>query len=162
MCVCHAGGAPACCRSPGASFTGGGEYLAATAPDPTQVPSAAAGSWRLPAPPDAAPVQEAPLSCPPHYRILLPIVQAPELLGTRAAHSSDSALHNTSKASNKSLPICQKTISLLSLSSIIFPPCSDKPSLNTTETGAGNPKTLLMQPKSRFSKNALTKKQAFL
>lgn len=65
---------------------------------------------RLSAPPDVAPVQEAPLSCPPHYRILLPIVQAPELLGTRAAHSSDTALHNTSKASNKSLLICQKTV----------------------------------------------------
>lgn len=37
----------------------GGEYLAATAPDPTQVPSAAAGSWRL-----SAPAPGSPRRCP--------------------------------------------------------------------------------------------------
>lgn len=141
------GGAPACCHSPGASFTVVEGFLAATVPDPTQVPSAAAGSWQLSAPP-TLPQFRNPL-CPSHYRILLPTVQAPELLGTRTAHFSNSALHNAAKGSNESpLILSEDHISLLSLSSIIFPPCSAKPSLDTIETGAGNPNTLLMQPKS--------------
>lgn len=48
--------------------------------------------------------------CPPHCRILLPTVQALELLSTRTAHFSNSALHDTAKASDKSLLISQKAV----------------------------------------------------
>lgn len=61
-----------------------GGVLAATAPDSTQVPSAAAGPWWLSAPPILAQFRKS--LCPPHYRILLPTVQAPELLTSATQH----------------------------------------------------------------------------
>lgn len=146
MSVCHVGSAPACCHSPGASFTGvGGGGLACHCSGLRPDPISGCGLLVALGSPDTAPVQEAPLSTP--LQDSAADCADPALLSTRTAHFSDSALHDTSKASNKSLLICQNSLYRYLHSPQLFFLLAVT-TLESTETGAGNPKPLLMQPKS--------------